>query len=369
MNKLILEEVHVDNDFLKWYNENKHLTFDMVMIGYYAIKEGLQKYIMKTKTCDILDELKESSIMKLFQEQECQKNDIILMKMENEFKREVQTIIHDKELENVNIRNQLEIYKQLYLDMKEKIEQTYEEKETINDLKKEICILKKTNYVKGNIGEQIILKTLQDYYPSFIITDMSKVKHSGDIQIQDPNDGTIIMFESKYKETITKYDVDKFVNDVTMIKNNGQNIKCAVFCSILTKNIPLKGDFYIEYNSNIPVLYCGFDNETDFMFWFPQYLKLINQLPMISNTNDEDSEDRDSKFYTLLDKIKPLITQVKLMKSNCEKIKNVHNELTNQTKNLFDSLTDMIDIDFHCPKCNRKFKSQKTLSNHKTKCL
>jgi hypothetical protein len=90
----------------------------------------------------------------------------------------------------VTIKAEADKYKALYLDVKcrydeglqnlvdnEKDRKILELESTVACNERELCILKKTNFAKGNKGESLILNFLRDSFPQYEYHDVSKEKH------------------------------------------------------------------------------------------------------------------------------------------------------------------------------------------------
>ena len=344
-----------------WYDENKHLTKHVLKLGYYIVRDGIENVILETekkKQCDIEEKLRYEI------KNEC----------ENVLQKEFQMKLMEKERV---VASELYKYKALYEDMKRRSEDDKGYSRIISDLEKEICILKNNNYVKGNIGESIIMEALRNIYSSHLIEDTSKQSHVGDIHITNLKDNSIIMIESKYKQTITNNDVEKFYSDIEHLHEINKNISCAIFVSILSKNIPGVGEFNIEFKNEIPIIFMGFQSESEFESWFPVYIKFANKLLLCKKTVESKTED----FF---DVIKPILSQIKSLKTIVGKLRNTQmmqvnasiTSIDNTIRDLFDSLNTLVMnesknqlvSDCICSKCNRTFKSERGLKIHEKKC-
>lgn len=109
-----------------------------------------------------------------------------------------------------------------------------------------------TTVGKGIVGEKDVTSFMEREYPQSDITQVGDKTAMGDIMWKYNNITCLI--EVKNKEKILTNDVTKFVRDVTENARSGA-INCGLFVSLHDNSIPLKGCFYIEYISDIPVIY------------------------------------------------------------------------------------------------------------------
>lgn len=321
-------------------------------------------------------------------------------KLENDYNTKVSlAVLHaQQDLERkfadqlVGLRTEADKFKTLYDDVKCKYEYEFakviqnqkdkeieELKQKLEDNEKELCILKKTNFAKGNKGENLILTFLRQYFPQYEYTDASKEKHCGDIHMIGHESNELIMIESKYKEYITKQDVDKFFNDIEHLQAINKNITCGVFVSVLTKNIPHIGEMKIDFCKGIPVIFVGFAGEEEFHEWFKQYIILAKELSQYhqkSNVGEQHIQD-------ILRQISPFLDQIKGIKNTVDKLRHTHLlhvnnsvvELENNVKKLFDGMCDILATsgmmaskqcfdDIACPVCNLTFSNKRALGSH-----
>jgi hypothetical protein len=292
----------------------------------------------------------------------------------------------------VGLRTEADKFKALYDDVKCKYEyefakviQNQKDKEIeglrqkLEDNEKELCILKKTNFAKGNKGENLIMTFLRQYFPQYEYVDASKDKHCGDIHMLGQESHELIMIESKYKEYITKQDVDKFFNDIEHLQAINKNITCGVFVSVLTKNIPHIGEVKIDFCKGVPVIFVGFAGEEEFQEWFKQYIILAKELSQYhqkSNVGEQHIQD-------VLRQISPFLDQIKSIKNTVDKLRHTHLlhvnnsvvELENSVKKLFDGMCDILASsglttnkqcydDIMCPICSLAFANKRALGSH-----
>lgn len=102
----------------------------------------------------------------------------------------------------------------------------------------------------GNIGEEMIEKWTRELFHNADITDTSGQTSKGDFHIKIHN--KLFLFEIKNKLNIQRSDIEKFIRD---IEGNASDIHGGLFISLGSPSIPNKGDFSLEYISNIPVIY------------------------------------------------------------------------------------------------------------------
>jgi hypothetical protein len=294
--------------------------------------------------------------------------------------------------ENMSKTVELEKFRLLYHDVQSKHEQLMKTivedgqmrdmddlKRQLNERDKELNILKKATFAKGNKGEYVIKHRLQQLYPCNEFVDVSKDKHCGDIHMIPSQTNDIIMIESKYKETISKQDVDKFYADIEHISKTNGRIVCAVFVSILTKNIPNIGSFKIDFHNGVPAVFVGFSSEDEFDSWIHCHMNMALELAAYQKKGAASTEC----IQDIMKRISPLVEQIRCIKTSVEKIRNIHMntmnvaiiDLENSIKKLYHSIQDIISNDsanedetnqqeIKCPECGLAFASRKALGSH-----
>lgn len=146
-------------------------------------------------------------------------------------------------------------------EIRTEIEKTYQdtiaiERERWNSLNAQHTLLssalanRSTTVSIGNIGEETITNWIREIFNTADITDTSGLTAKGDLHVKIQN--KILLIEVKNKINIQKTDIDKFFRDV---ENNISDIHGGLFISLGTSSIPNKGDFSLEYISDIPVIY------------------------------------------------------------------------------------------------------------------
>ncbi len=257
--------------------------------------------------------------------------DIINKNKDNEINILLNTIQEYKE----NYDNLLIKYETLFKDIHNGSIKNLEDKLKEKDF--EINQLKNSNVVKGEIGENMILENLQNYYPSNIISNKSKTSHSCDIHMTLNSNNKTIVFESKYKKFIDLNDINKFYNDMITLPDD---IIGGVFISILNKNIPGKGDVHIEIipQNNKLIMFLGFNNENDFQYYFIKHVSLF--IKLVNFHNNQINQTIDIK--NILEEINFLNDNIQKQKSRLDDFKNKYIKYFNDTENDINSLLNRI---------------------------
>lgn len=173
-------------------------------------------------------------------------------------------------------------HQQRYKGLEEKLEGMHQSmyaesvlhlKEKLHEKEVEIRVLKNSNAVKGTIGEGLIQSALRTKYHDAEVVDMSHISHVCDIHMTLTN-GKKIVFESKYKQTIDRKDIQKFYTDM---KDMSDEVMGGIFVSVLSKNIPGKGSIAVEHlsDNHKMVLFLGFHDEQDFHTFFLPYVDMF----------------------------------------------------------------------------------------------
>jgi hypothetical protein len=200
----------------------------------------------------------------------------------------------------------------------------------------ELATLKTCNFVKGMTGESLLMNFFKEQYPKMMVQHTGKTAHEGDIQLVDVAQDTLIVVESKYKQQIDKNDVDKFCRDVSGVSQKDVSTVCVggLFVSLLTRNIPGKGDAYFEMIGNVPVMYVGFSSVEEFSVYFKKYVDLFMELCKFyrlqgaQKSSVDEVLDEVNFYFNMLIKNK---TRIEDFRTNC---------LTKLTKFVTDIETD-----------------------------
>jgi hypothetical protein len=207
------------------------------------------------------------------------------------------------ELENRNLR--VEHLQKMLAESEKKSQELFQDtfKESVQQLRDmlkekdiQMQLLRSTNASKGIIGESKIMDALKAVYETAEITYTGKTPHSCDIKMCCGEN--MFMFESKYKGHIVKEDVVKFQHDIT---NAGVGVYGGIFVSIMSKNIPGKGCFCMERVEGVPVIYLGYENESEFDLLFRHHVSMFVQMAgMLRMTMSEDIKTHEDDDMTEL---------------------------------------------------------------------
>lgn len=299
---------------------------------------------------------------------------------------------HTQEI--VCTKTQAEQYKSLYQctmsDMQATLKAMYEEKldqmsKRISEKDRELALLKKTNAAKGALGENLVASYLRSFFPAAEVYDTSKIKHSCDIHLKLEGKH-VFAFESKYKDSITPNDIEKFYRDAEqMAMVEGENFLGAAFISLRTKNIPTKGDLYFDQVKSRPILFIGFESEEkiDHML-FSSIIKLFVMIGYYQKKNNQQA----STVQDIIEKLKPILFTVSRTRSDIDNIKTMASKIIDSTINLdrdigksLDAMYTIVGVSnlahppvsasdgFNCPRCNKPYKSKTGLENHIRSCI
>jgi hypothetical protein len=293
-----------------------------------------------------------------------------------------------------SLENQISYFKNLAEEKDCQLRNAFknEIKEKMKDLEQllmekeaELRTLKTCNFVKGFTGENLILSFLRETYPKHEVQHTGKIAHEGDIHFKDIKDETVIVIESKYKQNITRDDVDKFSRDVSTVCQKDGCIKCigGLFVSLLTRNIPGKGDAYVEMVGNVPVMFLGFTSVDEFNLHFGRYFEMFNTLctfykgnKCTSNTSSQEEIFDELNFYfNMFVKNK---TRVEEFRLNCmNKINKFVGDIEMDNKTLLERIESLLKKNnclkvgnsMHCcERCGELFSAKRLLTKHIKTC-
>ena len=320
-----------------------------------------------------IDSLKTENLVLVKKIEECSQE--VWKKCELDIEKKKLTITHlegllaDAHIKNKALEQKVsEIYNEVFKDS------VYQLKETIKQREMEISMLKNTNMVKGRVGEDILMKTLKNIFTDCEVTNMSKTSHVCDVHLVFPPGNKKMVFESKYKGSVDKKDVEKFQGDV---QGMGTDVIGGVFVSFLCKNIPNKGsiNFEIMSNNRKALMYMAFENEEEFNMFFPHHIVMFCKLCESLRDHTVDTAVLDQT----LDEIRFVCQNLNKNKKRLEELKSSFNkyytEVDDDNKVLLERLDAIIKntipkkrimtTKVHiCSQCGFTCSSRKALNAH-----
>ncbi len=115
-----------------------------------------------------------------------------------------------------------------------------------------VNLMKKQSNFKGNLGENIVARTLQEAFPSYTIVDRGVMgKSDGDIHVYlgNEHDATLVSIEAKFAGNLNSQLVQKSIGHARGLKAKyGDRYLGHVFISMETTNIPDKDAMHFEYD-------------------------------------------------------------------------------------------------------------------------
>lgn len=287
--------------------------------------------------------------------------------------RDMRVVFLEKMLKDTEERMNT-MYTSMYKDSVQQLRDMLKEKDI------QLQLLKSTNAAKGVIGEQKIMDSLRCIYKDAHIEYTGKTAHSCDIRLTLlPTDRTFL-FESKNKGYVDKADIIKFHTDIQTHKDS---IVGAVFVSLSSPNIPGKGSLHIENSgeSNIPVMYVGYDGENDFDLMFNHHVRMFEKMSHTMTQCSADASHNIVKhileeaefYYAMLRKNKKRLDDIKCKFAKyCQEAEDDGREVTKRLEFFISSMQPAIKDSitalkpcFVCPDCQKSYTTQRGLTGHK----
>lgn len=242
-----------------------------------------------------------------------------------------------------------EKYAQMYTSMSSELVETVkgamlgqvdEMRRQIEVRDRELALLKKSNMGRGNYGEGFLMGLVNEVWPAWEVADMSKVAHKCDFHVRN-EEGEYYAFESKYKDNITKGDLDKFMSDVQMMSHDRRFLG-GVFVSVKTRAIPFKGDIHFEFVNKKPVVYMGFagtdsfDNEL-----FAKALSILAHVARYQTALGEQATDA----MDVIKRVAPMLDGLKRLRSAIERLRTNHlTAAMSATHDMEKQVRDMLEL-------------------------
>jgi hypothetical protein len=370
------------NEFWEWYEGGGRLrSRELLVLGYIALKSREDEW---KRRYDAL--LKEKNKMREVLQYEME------LATRERVDREVAKETARSAVRNKEIEVEMLAYKGMYETARKELHEvmsgslTTSRDKQIADLtaslkkaEEELGILRRSNYGKGVVGETIIRDFLRREWPAACIVDTAQTKHSCDLHMV-VDDREVWAFESKYKDTIVKSDIDKFYNDVVHMSIDPK-FHGAVFVSLKTGNIPGKGDMCLEMvNGKVPVLFVGGTGEDWLMdcTWLRHCLDMLMQVARQSKRTNNECMNAEA----LVAKLKPIMERIKKLRSNINKMRtnvlasamSLTADMEADVRGLFELVGEILGEgaplsgSFKCEKCARVFVNKQGLASHMRCC-
>jgi len=190
---------------------------------------------------------------------------------------------------------------------------------------------------KGEIGENQIIRILQENYNRAVIQNTSMTDAFGDIYFGHGDIKCLV--EVKYKKIITAEDIKKFYRDIEVGALNGR-INCGIFISLVTENIPEKGHCAVEISSECPVIFLGANGTPHIIKYAMNILEYLLRL-------DNDKAPEIEQQTELIEKYAMLLSEIS-KNVNSEKAKII--EIVKSAKSIIklaDELAEKVDANIN----------------------
>jgi len=175
---------------------------------------------------------------------------------------------------------------------------------------------------KGQLGENVVYDILVDKFPDYQIENMSKIPHSGDIQVELSSKNKIIIEVKNYNKTIDQEQIDKLKFDMKY-----SNIYYSIFIS-LNSGIVGRKRFELE------TFYFNKQNYVILYIPYAMHKNIPNRKYMISHNSIDES------ISNLTFKVEFSIC---IMTSICDKFSKPYFDRLNQINNNLDYLINELN--------------------------
>ena len=249
----------------------------------------------------------------------------------------------------------------------------------VEEQEKQLQLYRKCNHAKGLMGEQIVSQWIRQALPHFSVEQKAEEAQMSDIHAVGPQQ--LLLFECKNKKVITTQDVDKFIRDIGVVKEQTVTpLWGAMFVSLQSRNIPHKGAFHIEWVHQIPVIYVGMDDAM-------QDTYMQRMIELLYALGEHHAQEQSDSYEAILDGLKPCLMQLYQLQSLCAKqkahMKSWHAnliEMEQECNSLYQTLLSLVGeehevkkrklerLERTCNKCQRQYKTEATYLKHISSC-
>lgn len=249
-----------------------------------------------------------------------------------------------------DLTHQCDRYRALYEEVKTRLDgytdgmykrQIDELQTSLENQRKMVDMLSKTNSGKGTLGENMLADYFRSHFTDWSVVDKSGCKHCGDLWVHRA-DGRILIVESKYKEIVTRADVEKFSSDADyVVSTQGSEVLGGLFVSLRSRNIPGKGDMCIEFRNFRPFMYVGLRDEHELD---GPFVKQCASLIAAIGDFHMNTERRDADVTKTLEKIHPLIRNVETLRRSLDNIKAAHKSVVDNVSTMQDNIASIFTV-------------------------